>query len=107
MATTGCGQRSAPRVYEYVTTKVVIPEERRAEAARWIIDTVNAANPKSDEEPEDNIAQAEKTADRLFGQTSFGVAVGTQYNIHFIPLSQCGPRHRAMIETYLAGKGNP
>jgi hypothetical protein len=54
--------------YEYV-----IPAERRAEAAAWITATVAAANPKSDEEPEDNIAQAEKTALKLFGVPTLGM----------------------------------
>lgn len=39
---------------------------------RWILDCIEKANPHSDEEPEDNTAQCEETATRLFcGPTCF------------------------------------
>ena len=65
---------------------VVIPDERRAEAAEWVVRCVEAANPKSDEEPEDNIRAAMAAARELFGETQvvavhrippFGDVLGT------------------------------
>lgn len=40
------------------------PEERAA-AAKFVVDCATAANPKSDEEGEDLVAQCEQTATRL------------------------------------------
>jgi hypothetical protein len=60
----GCDEQAPTYSIRY---ELAIPAGRRAEAAAWVQRTVEVANPHSDEEPEDNIAQAESTADRLFG----------------------------------------
>lgn len=41
-------------------------ETPNLERARWIIECASAANPKSDEEGEDLVAQCEKTSEAVF-----------------------------------------
>ncbi len=53
--------------------------EARDKAAAWIQKTCEVSNPKSDEEPEDMIEQAEKTALNLFGVTVRYVWKGDKY----------------------------
>ena len=70
-------------------------------AAKWITDTVRAANPMSDEEPEDNIRQAERTAMLLFGEITVGVRKYTDGNcLGFIPYADCTPEHKALIDNW-------
>ena len=59
----GAGCSNEPS--DTVRYRLVVPDDKKAEAAEWIKHTVEVANPHSDEEPEDNIAQAEDTALRL------------------------------------------
>lgn len=49
-------------------TEYEIPEERRAEAAKALIELCKVSNPMSDEESEDMIEQAERTILKLYGE---------------------------------------
>lgn len=49
-------------------TEYEIPEADKDKAAKFIADVCEKSNPKSDEEPEDMIKQAEATALRIFGK---------------------------------------
>lgn len=49
------------------TTRTEIPPEKAKEAAEFITKLCEVSNPKSDEEPEDMILQAQRTAEELFG----------------------------------------
>ena len=88
---------------QYPTYKVnyqkVIPAEKKDEAANWILDVVSAANPLSDEEPEDNIIQAERTALRLFGVFTVGLdfkAKAGTFTV-FIPYDECSDRQKSIL----------
>lgn len=48
-------------------TRKEIPEDKKEEAAKFIIDVCRESNPKSDEEPEDMIRQAQTTAEKIYG----------------------------------------
>lgn len=91
---------------QYPTQKAnyqrVIPAEKKVEAAKYIMDLVAAANPHSDEEPEDNIIQAERTAVALFGVVTFGLdfrASNQTYTI-FIPYDKCTPSQKSILDEY-------
>ena len=85
-------------VYEYR----IRPENREA-AAAWVQKTVEAANPHSDEEPEDNIAQAEATADRLFGSQvpCLRIHDPNTYRLDIIAPWDLSPAHRGMYDVLL------
>lgn len=91
----GCTQYPT---YE-VNYRKVIPAEKKAEAAKYILDLVAAANPYSDEEPEDNIIQAERTAGDLFGEFTIGLkfkASAGAFTV-FIPYDQCSTRQKGIL----------
>ncbi len=88
---------------EYVAWENVIPENKKAEAAQWLIDTVEAANPKSDEEPEDSIRQAEKTMIKLYGVPTIGIRTERNHKWVFVPYKLCSPRQQHMCNKYLRG----
>jgi hypothetical protein len=46
----------------------IIPPDKIVEARSWVLECLEKANPKADEEPEDMIIQCEITAKRLFGE---------------------------------------
>ncbi len=74
----------------------------RESAAKWITETVQAANPMSDEEPEDNIRQTEKTAVSLFGESVLGIweSGGDGHRRAFTPYDECTTEHKALIDTW-------
>jgi len=78
-------------------------------AGEWITETVRAANPMSDEEPEDNIAQAERTATGLFQRTVPGMWDTNRRPWRFTPLYDCTPQHRAIVEEWMGkpSEGGP
>lgn len=50
-------------------TRYELPdEEAKAKCANLIVEICTASNPKSDEEPEDMIKQAEETAMKMYGK---------------------------------------
>ena len=51
-----------------ITQKYEIAPEDKEKVAKFITDLCEKSNPKSDEEPEDMIKQAEATAFKLFGK---------------------------------------
>lgn len=55
-----------------------IPPERAEEAAAWIERVCASVNPMSDEEPEDWIKQAERTARAIFGVKTIGMWIGSR-----------------------------
>ncbi len=68
-----------------------VPDSLKPEMRKWIIETVRAANPHSDEEPEDNIIQAERTALRIFGERKLGMEFytdGTRVAIPYEKLNE-------------------
>lgn len=69
------------RVKGELVYRLVVPEEDKKEMREWILQVVKNANPMSDEEPEDNIIQAERTAKNIFGKLTPGLLV--EYS--FIP----------------------
>ena len=44
-----------------------VPEEKKDAQRAWILECIEKANPRSDEEPEDWIVQCEDTSLRLYG----------------------------------------
>ena len=86
---------------EEVRIYKIIPEAKKKVAAAWIIKVVTAANPHSDEEPEDNIKQAEKTAIELFGVQTVGILMSNVYGYYeFIPYERCNERQKALINKW-------
>ena len=67
---------------------------------KWIIETVRAANPHSDEEPEDNIIQAERTALRIFGERKLGMEFYTDGIRVAIPYEQLNERQKKACERW-------
>ncbi|MEK6883495.1 MAG: hypothetical protein AABY22_27960, partial [Nanoarchaeota archaeon] len=51
-----------------------IPLEAKENAAQFVVNCARAANPHSDEEGEDLVAQCEQTAKRMFGVFGHGVS---------------------------------
>lgn len=51
----------------------VIPKENQEAAAKLMLALVEKANPMSDEEPEDNIRQAQRTVESLYGKSVLGL----------------------------------
>lgn len=79
--------------------------EDRDAAAEWITETVRAANPMSDEEPEDNIKQAERTAANLFQINRVGMwRMSGNHRMEFTPLERCTPAHRVLVEAWMGGQ---
>lgn len=95
----GCNKQYP--TYE-VSYHKVIPAEARDAAAKWVLDTVGAANPHSDEEPEDNIKQAQYSALVLFGELTIGLAIdpGKYISPTFIPYDKCSEWQKAIVDEY-------
>lgn len=68
---TGCSSEpnktSQGQELRFMMYKLQIPEELKASSRHWTLKCIAAANPQSDEEPEDMIKQCEYTALELFG----------------------------------------
>lgn len=52
---------------------VIIPKEDQEKAAKFIAEVCEKANPKSDEEGEDLVKQAEETALQIYGKKTVGI----------------------------------
>ena len=89
---------------EWPAYENVIPQENRAAAAAWILECVKNANPHSDEEPEDNIAQAERTAKTLFGKPTLGMRTARNQHWVFVPLEDLPPEKQTICQAW--SKGN-
>ncbi len=91
-----------------VSYKKAIPAEKKDAAAVWILDAVKAANPLSDEEPEDNIIQAERTALGLFGVMTIGLDVdlsAAKYTV-FVPYDECTEWQKDIVDAYINEGGH-
>ena len=93
----GCDQ-SYPNEWP-VYQNVILPENRER-AAAWVLECVKNANPHSDEEPEDNIAQAQKTATDLFGKPTLGMRMVRNQTWMFIPLENLPPEKQAKCKDW-------
>lgn len=99
----GCGP-DAPRVpSEAVAFRIVVPAERRTEAADWLWAAIQAANPKSDEEPEDMIARAEESMLKLYGEVTVGIKTWDGTRHCFVPYDDCSARQKRLCDAYLEG----
>ena len=79
---------------------LVIPNDQRSVAAQWITDTATAANPKSDEEPEDMLFRLEQIALTLFGKPTVGL-----YIDHiFVPYEHLGNYHQQVCDDWVKGQ---
>lgn len=74
-------------VYQYGR---YIPDDKKIEAAKFLNDLVKNANPHSDEEPEDNIAQAEITMLNIYGIRTIGLRNKYRRD-SFIPYHKMAP----------------
>ncbi len=86
---------------EFVAYAVVVPGARRAEAADWLWATIHAANPHSDEEPEDMIARAEESMLVLYGKSTVGIRTERNGIWVFVPYDDCNARQKRLCDAYL------
>jgi len=77
-----------------------VPDSLKPEMRQWILYVVKAANPHSDEEPEDNIIQAEITGRRLFGEKKLGMEFYTDGKRVTIPYKELNGWQKAMCEKW-------
>jgi len=84
----------------YVDYGYIIPQENQEKAAKFIKETCEAANPKSDEEGEDLVQQVERTAAKLYGKMVIGIRDGKD----FTPYDELTPRDKKRCDEY--GKGS-
>lgn len=91
----GCDTGDPGNPAEWPAYANIIPDSRQQEAAKWILEVVAAANPHSDEEPEDNIAQAEKTALKLFGVPTLGMRMRRNGVWVFVPFDKLSAEKQA------------
>lgn len=95
----GCGAVEEPN--HFTTYEKIIPIEKQKEATDWITKTVAAANPHSDEEPEDNILQAHRSAEDLFGVLTIGLMTRINNRWVFIPYNKCLFWQKKIVDKYL------
>lgn len=90
-------------IVETVIYQKVIPDNRIDKAAQFITDTVKAANPMSDEEPEDNIREVIKTAKELFGIPELGMKIyDDNFNYGtFVPYKDLSAKQKRVCDLYL------
>ena len=95
----GCGDN-----YERgrVSYKSIIPEENVEKAAAHITEWCEAANPKSDEEGEDLLEQAEETAMKLYGKKVIGVWM--QHGNEFVPYDDLGEYDKKRCDQFIKGE---
>lgn len=86
---------------EEVRYRIVIPPEKKKEAAAFLSNLVKVANPHSDEEPEDNIIQAERTTLNMFGKSQIGILAGKDGRWYFIPYDECNDRQKRMCDNFM------
>ncbi len=66
-----------PCCQNYEVQRRCLPDEaRQKERADFVIECARVSNPKSDEEPEDMIAQCQKTADEILCARTWAVTLG-------------------------------
>jgi len=72
---------------QYIEFRQVVPEEKREAQQKWILDCVEKANPKSDEEPEDWIRMCAFESRKLFGTRTRGALMenGCHGRMHWEP----------------------
>lgn len=87
---TGCDETSpSSSNYEYEYGRY-IPDDKKTEAAEFLKELVKNANPHSDEEPEDNIAQAERTMFSIYSVRTIGTR-NKWLRDSFIPYHKLAP----------------
>ena len=97
----GCGEYPKEQVdYDWG-----IPDSNKTKAEKFIIEICKVSNPQSDEEPEDMIYQAEKTAKVLYGIKTIGIRFQNQSGgyAEFIPYWELSPRQKKICDIYLGG----
>lgn len=85
----------------YVAYDFVIPKDKRELAVKMVQDIVLAANPKSDEEPEDYIAEARRTVRRLLGDRKVGMKIRSNGDWVFIPYEELNTPQKATVDEWL------
>ena len=102
----GCSGNSKP--IETVGYRKIIPPEDRDRVGKWVTATVAAANPHSDEEPEDNVYQVEKTALEVYGIATLGMWIRPD-NCNFavfVPYDRLSDRQKKVCDDHKSGKEN-
>lgn len=66
----------------------VIPDERREAAAKWMVEMCAAANPHSDEEPEDLVLEVGRQAQLLFGKPAVCEIRAQGGNYYWVPVTR-------------------
>lgn len=99
---TGCGKADSSHPAEFPAYETVIPPDRREAAAAWVTATVAAANPYSDEEPEDNIEAAQAAALQLFGEPTLGLRTRRNGVWTFVPIDSLPPEKQAPVRIWAA-----
>ena len=89
----------------YISYDTIIPEASQQYALEMINSIVAAANPKSDEEPEDNIREARETVLELLGERVIGIKFRTNSIWTFIPYKQLSGKQKMLVDKWLKEKG--
>ena len=98
-----CDTPEDPSVWVEVRNE--IPEDSRDAYLADLTHLVSAANPMSDEEPEDNILQAERTLHRAYAVPTVGVAVQKgPHHVDWFPCSSSPDRYKQLCDAWLAAK---
>jgi len=95
----GCGDNATRGRVVY---RPRIPEENVEKAAAYITEWCEAANPKSDEEGEDLLEQAEETSMKLYGKKVIGVLMQDGYE--FVPYDELGEYDKKRCDKFKNGQ---
>ena len=101
MVIVGCGPDAPDVPHESVAYELVVPADKRAEAAAWLLKAIEAANPRSDEEPEDMIERAEESMLKLYGNPTIGIRTWRRPISCFVPYDDCNARQKRLCDAYL------
>lgn len=83
-----------------------VPDSLKPIMREWITKTITAANPKSDEEPEDYILQTQRTARRIFGVPRLGLRFQEYYDYYYIRYDNLSECQQSRFEPLLAISGS-
>lgn len=89
----------------YISYGTVISEADKRYALEMIRDIVGAANPMSDEEPEDYIKEAKNTVLDLLGERIVGMKFNSNGVWTFIPYKQLSEGQKLLVDKWLREKG--
>lgn len=96
-----CSDESGPNYRAH--SRLIVPDslkEKHSEMIIKILESIKVNNRHENEDMDDWIEQAERTATNIYAKDVVGIKVNSA-NFHFIPYYDCNDKHKTYIDSVL------